>query len=158
MSLVLTAELCGPGLPARLFFEIEGVLINSLFFRENIFNVPLPSTPISLSFTYNPSPDSALLWCSANYGRCSSIGSNLQPRLLLPHSFPVVKHWARQLTEQPTTKTQSGDRIRWFLSQGKKSTCDVTLSFWLGLLRFVLHRISKNVQSISIVNQEYNLF
>ena len=48
------ALLCGPGLPARLFFEMDGVLISSRFFLVNIFRVPLPSIPTSLSFTYSP--------------------------------------------------------------------------------------------------------
>lgn len=53
---VLTAGalLCGPGLPVRLFFDMEGVLISSRFFLVNIFRVPLPSMPASLSLTYRP--------------------------------------------------------------------------------------------------------
>lgn len=48
------ALLCGPGLPVRLFFDIDGVLISSRFFLVNIFRVPLPSIPTSLSLTYSP--------------------------------------------------------------------------------------------------------
>lgn len=43
----------GDGLPARLLFEIEGVLIISRFFL-NIFNLLFDSPPISLSLKHKP--------------------------------------------------------------------------------------------------------
>lgn len=53
MLLTDVAPLCGPGLPARLFFEMDGVLMSSRFFL-NIFRVPFPSIPTSLSLTHRP--------------------------------------------------------------------------------------------------------
>lgn len=41
------------GLPARLLFEMDGVLIISRFFL-NIFNLLFDSPPISLSLKHNP--------------------------------------------------------------------------------------------------------
>ena len=48
------ALVCGPGLPDRLFFEMDGVFISSRFFRVNIFKVPFPSILTSLSLPYSP--------------------------------------------------------------------------------------------------------
>ncbi|XP_048353744.1 calponin-2 [Sphaerodactylus townsendi] len=45
--LTLTKEAWGPGLPALLFFEMEGVFVNSRFFRENIVS---PSGKLWLIF------------------------------------------------------------------------------------------------------------
>lgn len=52
--LTVGALLCGPGLPVLLFFEMDGVLISSRFFRVNIFRVPFPSIPTCLSLTHRP--------------------------------------------------------------------------------------------------------
>lgn len=56
VMLLLTVGLllCGPGLPVPLFFDMDGVLISSRFFLVNIFRVPFPSIPTSLSLTYRP--------------------------------------------------------------------------------------------------------
>lgn len=54
LLLTVGVLLCGPGLPVPLFFDMDGVLISSRFFLVNIFRVPFPSIPTSLSLTYRP--------------------------------------------------------------------------------------------------------
>lgn len=97
--LTLGALLCGPGLPVRLFFDMDGVLISSRFFLVNIFRVPFPSIPTSLNLTYRPpthprtrhlcAPPLTLGGCCAASGPSLSHGSCLSVFLLpLSHIEP----------------------------------------------------------------------
>lgn len=119
------ALLCGPGLPVRLFFDMDGVLISSRFFLENILRVPLPSMPTSLSLTYRPpthprtrhlcAPPPALRGSSVAsrrsliHGNCLSVCllplSHIEPRRLTDtqtrdHRQPLVRviHSARSFS------------------------------------------------------------
>lgn len=102
MRLLTLGLLCGPGLPVRLFFDMDGVLISSRFFLVNIFRVPFPSIPTSLNLTYRPpthprtrhlcAPPLALVGScvasgpSLSHGNCLSVfllpPSHIEPRRL----------------------------------------------------------------------------
>lgn len=113
------ALLYGPGLPVRLFFDMDGVLISSRFFLLNIFRVLLPSMPASLSLTYRPpthprtrhlcAPPLALRGSSVasrptlSHGNCLSVFllplSHIEPRRLtdarITANRPCVSSTAR---------------------------------------------------------------
>lgn len=124
-DVLLTDEtlVCGPGLPARLFFEMDGVFISSLFFLVNIFKVPLPSILTSLSFTHNPPthpPTRHLGALPVTTG--TSVPSNptfnhvngLSPFLLLSHI-----ERAGSLTAHHKQSVQPRHPLWAFFSQGK---------------------------------------
>lgn len=117
-SLTGWAPLCRPGLPARLFFEMEGVLISSRFFLLNIFSVLLPSIAASrLSFSYNPPTHPrtrhlcALSGGSVPSGPTFSHGSCLSVFLLTPSHIEPLRLTDAHAPGAPASALRARTRV-----------------------------------------------
>ena len=126
--MLLTAEEpCGPGLPARLFFEMDGVLISSRFFLENIFKVPLPSIP-TFFFSLTDSPPTH----PPNLHLCARplVGTSLPSNPTFKHvnglsCFLVLSHIERagSLTAHHKQSVEPPHPLDFFFCQGKSFAC-----------------------------------